>query len=181
MANRNAGANAQKSRAQHELAGTYRKDRHGDLKSPEAPTGTPNMPASLTETEQEAWVDLMVDLEAQGSVTKTDGKVAYQYVKLFCETEDVAQQRAEANAGLRVLEDNLSDVTPEDKVALFSQIVALHKTVSKCTDQLRQGRMAIRQYLVELGLTPASRGRIKMPAKEETKDEFTAFQMRRVQ
>jgi hypothetical protein len=40
--------------------------------------------------------------------------------------------------------------------------------------------MAIRQYLVEFGLTPASRGRIKLPPKPEESDEFASFQLKRV-
>jgi hypothetical protein len=114
-----------------------------------------------------------------GMLCKVDLFAVYQHCQLYAETEAVAEQQAEAQAGLRVLEENLGDVEAEDKVALFTQIVALHKIVSKCTDQLRAGRMAIRQYLVEFGLTPASRGRIKLPAKADQVDAFTAFQQKR--
>lgn len=168
-----------KSRAQHERDGTFRKERHADLRNPEAPTGRPAMPTGLSEAEQGEWDSLMGELEKQGSLVMTDAKVAYQYTKLFCETEDVAEQKAIAAASLRVLEDNLSDVETSDKAALFAHIVKLHATISKCTDQLRSGRMAIRQYLVEMGLTPASRGRIKLPAQKEEKDEFTERQKAR--
>jgi phage terminase small subunit len=181
MANPHGGGNRQKSVREHEKAGTFRKERHAQLRMPEPPARRPEMPSGLSEAEQVEWDSLMTDLELQGGVTVTDAKLAQQWVKLYCETEAVAEQQGEAKAGLRVLEDNLGDVEAEDKVALFGQIVALHKTVSKCTDQLRQGRMALRQYLVEMGLTPASRGRIKLPPKDEApKDEFAAFQLQRV-
>jgi hypothetical protein len=39
--------------------------------------------------------------------------------------------------------------------------------------------MAMRQYLVEFGLTPASRGRIKLTNKVEQVDELTAMQQAR--
>jgi len=118
--------------------------------------------------------------EDMGMLAKVDGHVAGAYCQLWSETHHVKEQLEEARAGLKVLEENLSDIQAEDKVQLFTQIVALHKTISKCTDQSRQGWMAIRQYLVEFGLTPASRGRIKLPPKAETADEFEQHQLRRV-
>lgn len=118
---------------------------------------------------------------------KVDVFAVYQCCQLYAETEAIKVQQAEAEAGLRVLEENLSTrpETPEerlsasDKVQLFAQIVILRKLVSKCTDQLRSGRMALRQYLVEFGLTPASRPRIKLTSKTETVDEFTQYQKSR--
>ena len=180
MANRNAGSNASKSRAQHELAGTFRKDRHADLKNPEPTPGRPEPPAALDSLGQVTWERMMWAFEDMGMLHKVDAEAVYAYCQLWSETEHVSEQQAEARAGLRVLEENLSDIQAEDKVALFTQIVMLHKTVSKCTDQLRQGRMAIRQYLVEFGLTPSSRGRIKLPATREEQDAFTSFQLQRV-
>ena len=186
MAGTRSGFNS-KTVADLKRDGTFRKDRHGDLRNPEAPAGRPEMPDGLSNAEQSEWDSLMLHLEMQGSAMTVDGKAAYQYVKLFCETESVAEQRLEAQAGLRVLEENLSTrpETPEerlsasDKVQLFAQIVTLHKLISKCTDQLRSGRMAIRQYLVEFGLTPASRGRIKLTTKAEPVDDFAQRQRQR--
>jgi phage terminase small subunit len=179
VANRNAGANAQKSRQEHELAGTYRKDRHADLKSPEPTPGRPEPPAELDSLAQGEWDRMMWAFEDMGMLHKVDLFAVYQHCNLYSETERVSEQQKEAQAGLRILEDNLSDIQAEDKVQLFTQIVTLHKTISKCTDQLRAGRMAIRQYLVEFGLTPSSRGRIKLPSKREETDPFTAFQQKR--
>lgn len=180
MANYNAGGNRQKSRADHELDGTFRKDRHGALSSPEPEPGRPEAPAELDSMAQDVWNRLMVAFEDMGTLHKVNAESAFQYSKLWAETERVAEQQSEAQASLKVLEENLSDVAREDKVQLFSQIVTLHKTISKCTDQLRAGRMAIRQYLVEFGLTPASRGRIKLPPKKDVRDEFEEMQLRRV-
>src|SRR5688572_2931543 len=187
MANLNAGSNARKSRAQHERDGTLRSDRHADLVTPEPPPGRPEVPEGLSEVELAEWDRMMVRLELSQSLWKVDDASIAQYCRLYAETEAVKEQQVEAKAGLRVLEENLScrpetpdeRLSAEDRVQLFTQIVALHKTISKCTDQLRQGRMAIRQYLVEFGLTPASRGRIKLPAKTEPTDEFTAYQQNR--
>jgi P27 family predicted phage terminase small subunit len=170
---------ASKSRAQHERDGTFRKDRHADLKNPEPTAGRPEPPEELVGKAREEWDRMLWAFEDMGMLHKVDLFAVYQHCALYAETEAVKTQQEEAQAGLRVLEENLGDMAPEDKVALFGQIVALHKTVSKCTDQLRAGRMAIRQFLVEFGLTPASRGRIKLPAKVEQADEFTTFQQQR--
>lgn len=176
-----------KSRVQHELDGTFRKDRHSDLKNPEPTSGRPDPPLALDTIAQTEWDRAMWAFEDMKMLHKVDVFAVYQYAQLYAETEAVKGQQEEAKAGLRVLEDNLSTrpETPEerlsaaDKVQLFAQIVTLHKIISKCTDQLRSGRMAIRQYLVEFGLTPASRNRIKLPAKTETVDAFTAYQQAR--
>ena len=130
---------------------------------------------------------MMVRLEMCGSLTKVDDATVYQYCQLYDETEKVTAQQSEARAGLAILEENLGGsrhgeekLSAADIVQLFQQIVTLQKLISKCTDQLRQGRMAIRQYLVEFGLTPASRGRIKLPAKAETTDDFEQHQKLRM-
>ena len=169
-------ANNVKSKHQHELDGTFRKDRHADLKTPEPTPGQPEPPAELDSIGQGEWDRLMWSFEDMGMLHKVDAHAAYQHCRLFAETEAVRQQQDEARAGLRVLEDNLADIQSADKVQVFSEIVALHKVISKCTDQLRSGRMAIRQYLVEFGLTPSARSRIKLPSRREEVDEFAAFQ-----
>lgn len=175
--------NRAKSRRQHELDGTFRKDRHADLKNPEPTAGRPEAPAELDKTAQDEWDRMMWAFEDMGMLHKVDVVAVEQYCKLYAETEAVAEQQVTMRGSLRVLEENVPDVkemTPPDRLAFFANIVALEKLVSKCTDQLRAGRMAIRQYLVEFGLTPASRGRIKLPPKAEEKDEFESFQLQRV-
>jgi hypothetical protein len=119
-----------------------------------------------------------------GMLHKVDVFSVHQHCRLYSETEQVADQQATLRGSLRILEENLPDVgemSPADRIAFFTNIVTLQKLISKCTDQLRQGRMAIRQYLVEFGLTPSSRGRIKLPAKAEEVDAFSAFQQKRPQ
>lgn len=176
------GTNA-KSRAQHERDGTYRKDRHADLRSVEPTPGRPDPPATLDKLAQEEWERLIWAFEDMGMLHKVDVVPLEQYCRLYAETQQVAEQQATMRASLNVLEENIPDVkemTPPDRLAFFANIVALEKLISKCTDQLRSGRMAIRQYLVEFGLTPASRGRIKLPAAKEQADAFSAFQLQRV-
>ncbi len=184
MANRHAGSNALKSRRQHELDGTFRNSRHADLRNPEPTPGRPDPPAELDSIAQGEWDRLMWAFEDMGMLHKVDLFSVHQHCRLYAETEHVAAQQATMRASLAVLEENIPDVKemePADRLAFFTNIVQMEKLISKCTDQLRSGRMAIRQYLVEFGLTPASRGRIKLPAKREEVDAFSAFQEQRTQ
>ena len=125
---------------------------------------------------------MMWAFEDMGMLRLVDAKSVEQYCRLSAETEDVAQQRSDAQESLKRIEENWPDyaeLSPADKVSFFANIAMLHKLISKCTDQLRAGRMAIRQYLVEFGLTPASRGKVKLPAKTEAVDEFASYQRKR--
>lgn len=175
MAGTRSGFNA-KTRQELARSGNLRKDRHGELKSPEPTTGRPDPPSELAKVAQEEWDRMVWAFEDMGMLHKVDRFALYQYCQLYAETEAVSLQQDEAKAGLEILEENLTGgrsgpdeerLTVSDRVQLFAQIVTMHKLISKCTDQLRSGRMAIRQYLVEFGLTPASRGRIKLPSKGE--------------
>jgi len=174
-----SGGNQQKTVAQHKLDGTYRKDRHAELRTPEPPPGRPEMPEGLSEVGQAEWARMLTRLEASQTLTTVDDGVLEQHCRLYQETEAVAVQQSDAQASAKVLEENLGDVkgmSAADRIALFTHVVELQKIISKCTDQLRSGRALLRQYLVECGLTPASRSRIKLPKPTEDVDEFTKFQ-----
>lgn len=159
--------------------GTLRTGRHDDLVSPTPPTDAPAVLGELDPVEQAEWDRMIVRLELSSCLTRVDDATIYQYCKLFAETERIADEQAENRAAVRILEANIRDVEKADLVELFTNIVKLHTLITRATDQLRNGRMAIRQYLVEFGLTPAARGRIKLPAKPAESDAFTAFQMAR--
>jgi P27 family predicted phage terminase small subunit len=175
-----SGGNRQKTRRQHELDGTFRKDRHAELSSPEPPSGRPDTPSELCSVGQAEWDRMMTRLEESQSLFRVDDAAIYQYCRLYAETESVAEHKATLEASVARLEENLPDFKGEDFVKLVMELGQMMKLIAKCTDQARSGRMAIRQYLVEFGLTPSSRGRIKLPAKKESADEFTAFQRKRV-
>lgn len=172
-----------KSRVQHELDGTFRKDRHGDVRNPEPTPGQPEPPAELDELAEKTWHRLMWAFEDMGMLHKVDAETVYAYCQLWSKTMQVEAQQDELRASLRVLEENsgdLKELSASERQSYFTNLVTLQKLISKCTDQSRSGWMAIRQYLVEFGLTPASRGRIKLPTKKQDVDAFTAFQQKRV-
>jgi hypothetical protein len=53
--------------------------------------------------------------------------------------------------------------------------VSLKKLDMKLTTQLRQGHMAVRQYLIELGMTPAARNRVQPSADAPTENPLDRF------
>jgi P27 family predicted phage terminase small subunit len=176
---RTGGRNA-KTPQEHKLQGTFQKVRHGGYQGPEPPKGRPVSPNPLEGQAKAEWDRMIARLDAQKTISSVDDAVLYQYCKLFAETEAVAEQQEESKASVAILETNLADVDKQDLVQVFGQIVILRKLISKCTDQLRSGRLALRTYLVEFGLTPASRGRVKVP-EQTPADPFAEFDGETVQ
>jgi hypothetical protein len=122
---------------------------------------------------------MMVRLQQSQSLFLVDDAAVYQYCQLYAETEQIAIDQDHLELAVERLEEKLDGFQGEDFLRLIQELTNQRKLIAKCTDQLRAGRMALRQYLVEFGLTPASRGRIKLPATEPTVDEFTAYQQQR--
>ena len=138
----------------------------------------------------------MVDrLEAAKTLATIDDAALYQYCCLFAETEGILESRR-TNAALVTklltavarMEAHLKEIAAADRVAesvtvvdvgdltaAIAQIVKLKALDVKHTTQLRQGHMAIRQYLVEFGMTPAARSRVKVPETPTPADPFAEF------
>jgi hypothetical protein len=92
------------------------------------------------------------------------------------EIEAYSETRSEVTAAVRILEENIGDLKGSDLVAAFQEISKLRKLEASYATHIRGGRMAMRQWLVELGLTPVARSRVQ-PAPQKprsTVDEFRA-------
>jgi phage terminase small subunit len=124
----------------------------------------------------QAW-DAVVDaLEAMDCLHTVDGLALYQYAALYGETEGIRAQQDRYRATVDTLESALDGLTGSDLGQAVQQIAGLAKLDSKCTDQLRAGRTAIRLFLLEFGLTPASRNRIRLPEDAPADaDQFAAL------
>ena len=168
------GRNAKSSQA-HVLSGTFRADRHGASETPDAPKGRPEPPLPLEGLALEAWERLLGLLEAEGRLTVNDGEIVFQYARLFAETEARVEKQADASAGVRILEENLSGLTGKDLVACFQEITKVRQLESGYDSKIRQDRMAMRQILAELGLTPAARSRVKLPTAKAPQSAVAAF------
>lgn len=173
VSGRSGGHNA-KTVQDHELTGTRRKDRHSHA-SPEAPKGRPAPPKDLDGEALEEWERMCDRLAKTKVMSKVDDAAIYQYCRLFAETEALAVLRVETGGSVDVLEENLAGLKGADLVACFQEITKLRKLEASYATQVRQGRMAQRVFLVEFGLTPASRGRVKLPDESANKDPFGEF------
>ena len=166
----NSGGRNRKSRDELALAGTLRTDRHGaggDM--PDPPKGRPATPPGLAGHALAEWDRIVARLEASGTLSLVDDTVLYQYCSLFGETEDLKDAHRE-NAALSA---TLQASVMSDEV--FGQIVVVRQLNAKLTAQLRQQRMALRSYLVELGSTPAARTRVKMAPAPVVEDPMAEF------
>ena len=167
------------------------KPAAGDLPSPEPPKGRPPVPMGLIGPALEEWNRMVVRLDAAKTLSIVDDAALYQYCCLFAETEAiVVAQRSTASlidalqaaiTGWTRLVDRLEAAEAGKKlseaallqslidrgtygtqiVGAIGQMVQLKKLEAKYPTQLRQGHMALRQMLVEFGMTPAARSRVQ--------------------
>lgn len=162
--------------------GTFRNDRHGDHQTPEPPKGTPEPPKPLEGDALEEWDRMIGRLEKMGTLSVVEDGALYQACQLFAETEDLARMQREAGDTARILRENFdgnAELDFADQLAAAQEINKSLKLEASYAAAVRQGRMAIRQYLVEFGLTPAARSRVKVSAPKE-KSKVEQFQMRKV-
>jgi phage terminase small subunit len=176
----NSGGRNKKDPKLHVLRGTFRKDRHGDHESPAAPTGRPQMPKGLSPVARAEWTRMVDRLEAAGSLTIVDDAALYQYAKLFAETEAISTDNAEFRKLSRQLKKiAMDELEGAELVEAIGKIVLLQHDIAKQTGQLRQGHMAVRQYLVEFGMTPAARTRVKLtPQRTQKQSPLEALMQR---
>lgn len=164
------GRNAKSARA-HLLQGTFQPSRHGGHDVPEPPKGTPLPPGRLTGTAKAEWDRMIGRLEKNGSLSVVDDAALYQYVKLYAETEQIDIDQQENRRLSALLKKAVTkDLGGAELVEIVRKIVDLRALIGKATRDLRQGHMAIRQYLVEFGMTPSARTRVKLPPAKPAVD-----------
>jgi P27 family predicted phage terminase small subunit len=165
----NSGGRNAKTSQQHRLEGTYNATKHAGVEHADPPKGRPATPSPLDGEALAEW-DRMIDrMEQSQTLSSVDGAVLYQYCRLFAETEALALDKEMAAGSVALLEENIRGLTGPDLVAVFQEIAKLRRDIMGYGRDLRQNRLAIRVFLVELGQTPAARSRVKVvgPRKDE--------------
>lgn len=118
---------------------------------------------------------MIVRLERSKTLAIVDDAALYQYVQLFAETEEIKLD----SLRLRALSEKLQKIARKlqglELVEAITKIVDLQYIIAKQSTQLRQGHMAIRQYLVEFGQTPSSRTRVKITKEPERTSKLLSF------
>ncbi len=118
---------------------------------------------------------MIARLTETGGLSTVDDGALYQHCQLFGETEALATAQRDVAATLVELRAALPTLTGATLVEAMQEVTKLSKLRAAYGVQLRQGRMAQRVYLTEFGLTPASRGRVKLPEKVDPNDPFAQF------
>ena len=158
----NSGGRNKKSPRLRVLQGTFRPDRAGH-ETPDPPQGVPTSPKRLTGDASAEWKRMIGRLEKSGTLAVVDDAVLYQYVRLFAETEASVTRQAKNEARAARLEQEIEkhDLEGGEFVAAVRAIADITKAISRAEGHIRQSRLAIRQYLVELGQTPSARTRVR--------------------
>ncbi len=147
---RNGGGRNRKSAAVHALSGTLRKDRH-TFASAQPPIGAPPVSSALVGEARAEWDRMIVRLEASKTLSTVDDAVLVNYCRLHADAERL--QRA-----VDTLRSPFFEKVSVDGAGVEHREPRVHPGFA----QLRSYRQALRQYLVEFGLTPASRSRVKV-------------------
>src|SRR4029077_6138146 len=165
-----------KSIAALQRSGMFRKDKHPRQRSPSATPGRPSTPLGLDALALEAWDAVVLALEDMGVIHLVDSHAITQYARLYSETETITVQRVTTRAAIEAINPTIASLKGAELSQAIAGLVDLAKLDAKYTDQLRNGRNAIRLYLGEFGLTPASRNRIRIPeAAPDTADPFAVL------
>ena len=98
-----------------------------------------------------------------------DDAVLFQYVQLYAETEALAADQARTAELIDRLDSEIDALPQNERGSLISDLIKLKQIEARYPNQIRQGRMALRQFLVELGMTPAARGRVKPTMPDDKK------------
>jgi P27 family predicted phage terminase small subunit len=169
---RSGGRNA-KSAQEHELTGTFRRDRHGDGESISAPEGVPTPPVELSGEALAEWTRMVDRLQQTRALSTVDDAVLYQYVQLYAETEALASDQKRLAETLEKLDGYIDELPPSERGSSIPNLIKLRQIEARYPNQIRQGRMALRQFLVEFGMTPAARGRVKPTKTADDKDAMS--------
>lgn len=156
-----SGGRNRKPAALHVLHGTFKPSRHAVVEAP-APAGTPAARDLAGEARAE-WDRMVVRLEAVGTLSTVDDAALRRYVLLHAQTEGIEAEHARLTRLSAKLMKEARRLEGAELVAAIGEIVALEKLQARLLPQLRQGSMALRQWLVELGMTPSARTRVKAP------------------
>ena len=159
---KNRSGVAGKTVARHKQEGIFRPDRHAGYTNPVAPPRGPDPPADLTGVALKEWKAITEELTTSKVISQIDRAVLIRYCKLWARAEAISH----ALAGAAFVYE---DVTV-DGSGMEHRRLAKHPLLVEA----RQLDLAIKAYLVELGVTPGSRGRIRLPEKSSG-NAFAAF------
>ena len=141
-----SGGRNKKSIQQHRLQRTYRKSRHATAADPKAPEGVPVPPKALSGDALAEWHRMIARMQACQTLALVDDAVLYQYVQLFAETEALVTEQSKMRALIERLDGEIAELEQPGRGAAMTQLIKLKQVESRFPSQIRQSRMALRQY-----------------------------------
>lgn len=157
----NSGGRNAKSREQHALAGTGRKDRGTATTStsadaPDPPKGVPPTPTNLRGAALAEWHRMVARLDVSKTLSLVDDAVLYRYCQLHARAERLERHVKRLRSAF--YKNHLGNPVVHPGFA-----------------QLRAYDQALRGYLVEFGMTPAARSRVKVADAPDPVDPWAEF------
>lgn len=131
----------------HLVQGTLRRSRHGASAAPEPPRGTSSPPQHLSPVAKRAWRRFSTILASMGVLTKADTAAL----------EAMCQAYSEMRECWAVLQRDGG--TYETNSVTGATLYRSRPEVARLADADRR----FKAYLGESGLTPAARGKVKVP------------------
>ena len=159
--NMNSGGRNKRSATSHILRGTFRKDRHGDDATPEPPIGTPKPPVRLVGQAKAEWGRVIVSLSNNKTLSIVDAHALFQYCELFAETQELKADYWRLRKSSTQMLKAIKGLTGAELVKALGHVTQMEHEISRLTTKLRQNRLAVKSFLVEFGLTPSARTRVK--------------------
>jgi P27 family predicted phage terminase small subunit len=140
---------------------------------PAGPSGDPEKPPGLSESAAKEWDDILPILRTMGVVTRADGKALAAY----CYTFDIwmlANVEIKKH-GVMVEEAILGRVGGAEEGLCTGYKYKKNPAVQIANEALK----TMKSYLVEFGMTPASRGKlhVEKPKEVDPMDAFLARKM----
>ena len=173
--NANSGGRNKKAAHIHLVNGTFRPDRHDPADDVQAPPGAPVAPDGLKGDALAEWHRMVERMVRANTISAIDDAALYQYVELFAETEAIKSDHGRLRKMSADLMKLARKLEGQELVETVTKILGLEGAIARQTQQLRQGHMALRQYLVEFGMTPAARSRVRPAASAPKLSKLQQF------
>jgi P27 family predicted phage terminase small subunit len=130
---------------------------------PKPTKGPPAKPAQLTGVASEEWDAIVPQLELLGVLTVVDGKALAAYCHFFARW-----WQAEAEI------ERLGIILEEERLDKEGNLVGAVYKRNPAISVSHEAAKIMRSYLVEFGMTPSSRSRLRMTGEQE-RDPFDEF------
>ena len=134
---------------------------------PKPPTSEPDMPRGLSKVAAAEWKSIVPELKLLGVLTRVDGKALAAYCHCFARWFEAEKELEKL--GIIVEEPILGGPINDREIVGYRY--KRNPAVSISNDALR----LMRAYLVEFGMTPSSRTRIRIEKPDDDADPFEKF------